>query len=38
MSFDDDISQEQIDKRLSLFGGNWIEFNEKGEQVEKENR
>lgn len=31
MNFDEDLSEEQIQKRLGFFGGNWIE--EKSEEL-----
>ena len=34
LNFDDDISQAEIDKRLNLFGGNWIEVNEPSQEQE----
>lgn len=37
LNFEDTLTREQIDKKLSMFGGNWIEVNEKGEQIENEN-
>lgn len=35
MNFEDNISQAEINKRLSFFGScNWIEINDKGEPIQ----
>jgi len=34
MSFEEGITTEQIVKRLSMFGGTWIEFDSNGHALE----